>query len=349
MAAGVDPIFEFRRERYRIDRCAAQFDAIRKGKITFHALTRGHYPGDKIKEGALPGISSLGFWDAAGAQDWGLAEHRNEGVEIVYLENGAQTFTVDNLAYPIRGGQFTVTRPWQLHKLGAPHLGPGRLHWFIIDVGVRRPTQEWHWPNWVILGRAIMTELTRRLRHNEHPVWKATRDLHHAFQDIAEVLVNKDDPTRYPRIAIQINRVLLGVLDALKQQQSYDDPSLTGADRTVEIFLRDLEQNQTNASLPWTLESMAHACGMSMTTFSKYCHRVVNTSAITYLGRCRLEHAARLLRDDLDRSITQVALDVGFSSSQYFATCFLRRFRRTPKAFRSEAAKGIGARVSNKR
>lgn len=336
MSAAVEPLFHFRRRRYRIDRCAAQIDAVRQGKITLRALSRGHYPGEKLAASALRRISSLGYWDAAGTQDWGLEEHRNEGIEIVYLETGRQVFTVDGTRYPLRGGDFTVTRPWQLHNLGAPHLGPGRLHWFIIDVGVRRPSQEWRWPAWIILGEPALTELTRRLRHNEHPVWRATEELHHAFRAIAAALDHGGGRTRLPRIAIQINRVLLGLLDALQQQQRNEDPRLTGADRTVEMFLRDLEQNPASAAQPWTLATMAAACGMGMTTFSKHCHRVVNTSAITHLGRCRLDHAARILRRQPARPITEVALDVGFSSSQYFATCFLRRFRRTPRAYRAE-------------
>ncbi len=336
MPAAAEPIFQFRRRRYRIDRCAAQIAAVREGKISLHALTRGHYPGTQIPAAALKGISSLGYWDAAAPQDWGLDEHRNEGVEIVYLETGRQVFTVDGTGYPLRSGQFTVTRPWQLHKLGAPHLGPGRLHWFIIDVGVRRPSQNWRWPDWVILGEPALTELTRRLRQNEDPVWQATRELHGAFRDIAEALDAPADSNRFPRIAIQINRVLLGLLDALRQQQRHEDPRLTGADRTVEMFLRDLEQSPASAARPWTLATMAAACGMSMTTFAKYCHRVANASAITYLGQCRLAHAARLLRSEPARPITEIALEVGFSSSQYFATCFLRRFRRTPKAYRAE-------------
>lgn len=340
MSAVSAPVFQFRRGRYEIDRCIPQIEAVRAGKIELHALTRGHYPGELIAPGALRGITSLGFWDAAGTQDWGLAEHRNEGVEIVYLENGRQSFTVDGADHPLLGGHFTVTRPWQLHQLGRPHLGPGRLYWFILDVGVRRPSQSWRWPNWVILGDAAQDELTRRLRYNEHPVWKATPEMHLAFRAIADALRNRDDAARFPRIGIQINRVLLGVLDALRQQQRQEFPDLTRADRTVDIFLRDLEHNAASAACPWTLESMARACGMSMTTFAKYCHRAVNTSAISFLNRCRLDHAARLLGEAPARPITQIALDVGFSSSQYFATRFLRRFRCTPRAYRARGRTG---------
>jgi AraC family L-rhamnose operon regulatory protein RhaS len=55
---------------------------------------------------------------------------------------------------------------------------------------------------------------------------------------------------------------------------------------------------------------------------------------IQYLNHCRLTAAARLLKETPNRSITQIALNCGFASSQYFATLFRRHFGVTPRAFR---------------
>ena len=107
------PVYETRRERYQIDRCGPQQRAIQAGKIEFHALTKGHYPGRSVPANILPGLNSIGFLDAADMQDWGLDEHRNEGIEIVLLETGARAFVVDGRQYDLRAGDFTVTRPIQ--------------------------------------------------------------------------------------------------------------------------------------------------------------------------------------------------------------------------------------------
>jgi hypothetical protein len=48
--------------------------------------------------------------------------------------------------------------------LGSPNIGIGRLHWLIIDLGVRYPNQEWVWPDWIILDRADLQELTKIIR-----------------------------------------------------------------------------------------------------------------------------------------------------------------------------------------
>jgi AraC-like DNA-binding protein len=53
-----------------------------------------------------------------------------------------------------------------------------------------------------------------------------------------------------------------------------------------------------------------------------------------YLNHCRLEAVARRLQEQPGRSITNIALDCGFASSQYCATLFRRAYRLTPREFR---------------
>ena len=166
LAMTIRPTYQTRHERYEIDRCEPQNRAVREGKIELHALSKGHYPGTPVPENVLPGLNSIGFWNAGAAQDWGLDSHRNEGIEISFLETGTMVFTADQKKYNLQAGHFTITRPWQLHKLGEPNIGPGRVHWLILDVNVRRPHQNWHWPKWVILTKNDLAELTRKLRTN---------------------------------------------------------------------------------------------------------------------------------------------------------------------------------------
>ncbi len=348
MSRQLAPIYRTRRTRFEIDRCVPQLRAVEEGKIEFHALSKGHYPGVRMRPAALPGLNSLGYWDASRPQDWGLDPHRNEGVEITFLETGAMTLTVDERRFELHAGDFTVTRPWQLHKLGAPNIGPGRLHWLILDVGVRRPNQEWRWPKWLTLTSHDRTELTRKLRHNESPVWKASPEIAATFRGLAECIQRWNQTHVESRTINLLNQLLIAMLDALTQQQTHQNPELTSRPRTVELFLRDLA-NPTGASCcePWTLGTMAAQCGMGITTFSKYCRELVNAGPVEYLNHCRLDRAARLMRETAERSITDIAFESGFNSSQYFATAFRKRFRATPREYR-QARQPIGEPGSEK-
>lgn len=334
------PTYQARRARYEIDSCAPQNRAIETGKINFHALTKGHYPGTPVPENVLSGLNSIGFWNAGGAQDWGEDAHRNEGVEIMFLETGAMVFSADQKNYNLRAGQFTIMRPWQLHKLGAPNIGPGRVHWLIVDVGVRRPHQTWHWPSWMVLAKDDLAELTRKLRHNENAVWNATPAIAQPFRELARTVEAWGQPHGVSRLATYLNQLFLGILDALSEQQIQETPELTSRQRTVKLFLDEVENNPEIGSEAWTIDSMAKHCGMGVTAFSKYCRELVNAGPMEFLNRCRLDRAAQQLRDNAGRSITDIALACGFNSSQYFATRFRQRFHISPSRFVTEPGNG---------
>jgi AraC family L-rhamnose operon regulatory protein RhaS len=73
---------------------------------------------------------------------------------------------------------------------------------------------------------------------------------------------------------------------------------------------------------------------VGVTALVEYVRAQANLSPMKYLNRCRIEHAGRLLREQPGRSITDVAFDCGFSSSQYFASQFRLHFGCTPRAYR---------------
>jgi len=339
MPANLEPIYRAGSTRLRVDSCRQQVNAMHEGKIKLLALAKGVYPGFRLEPEQLPGINSIGFWSGTGAQNWGLDPHRNEGLEICFLETGNMAFSVEAKKYELRPGNFTITRPWQLHKLGAPHIGPGKLHWIILDVGIRRPNQDWRWPRWLAMTDEDRLELTRRLRHNENPVWDAAPEIIQAFRGLSDCIIRWPAPYLESRMIALLNSLLLGVLEALGEQQTHQNPELTSRQRTVELFLRDLAGNWASADEPWTLPQMAAQCGMGITTFSKYCRELVNTGAVEYLNQCRLEHAARMLREDPTRSITDIAFACGFNSSQYFATAFRKRFGLAPASYRHSRVK----------
>ena len=334
MRKAVAPIYQAPGARFEIDSCAPQFAAVRGGKIKLHALSKGYYPGIRLKRTELAGITSIGFWNGTGTQDWGLDPHRNEGIEITYLETGAMTFSVEAKKFELGSGCFTLTRPWQLHQLGAPNIGPGKLHWLILDVGVRRPNQEWRWPHWLTLTPADRAELTRKLRHSENAVWKSSPGIAAAFRGLSAGVLQWREPFAESRMIALLNQLLLGILEALTEQQTPQNPELATRRRAVELFLRDLAENAASSSEPWTLGKMAAHCGMGITVFSKYCRELVNNGPVEYLNRRRLERAARQLRANPEQAVTEIAFENGFNSSQYFATAFRGQYRMSPREYR---------------
>jgi AraC family L-rhamnose operon regulatory protein RhaS len=329
------PIYRGRGETYQADACAPLVDAVRRGKTRMEALCRGHYPGRPLAQNRLPGVKSIGYWDADGFQDWGLPRHRNEGIEIALLESGDLAFEVEGQEFALKPNHLTVTRPWQEHRLGNPRIGSGRLHWMILDVGIRRPNQPWKWPPWLILSQPDLRELTNILRHNEQPVWTSSSDLRRTFLGIAHGVESDRNGSSTSRLAILINELFMQLLDIFRAQRVPLDLSLSSSQRTVELFLADLSAHPEHVSVDWSVGDMAQSCGLGVTQFIHHVRVLTNMTPMQYLNHARLDLAARLLRESPDRSITDVSLDCGFSTAQYFATLFSHRFGCAPREFRT--------------
>jgi AraC-like DNA-binding protein len=314
-----------REHAYAADTCAPLEAAVERNDLTMRALARGAYPGARLR--ALPGVRTVGFWDAARPQSWGLDWHRNEGIELTWLQSGTLPFATDALTTTLRPGDLTITRPWQRHRVGAPDVTPGRLHWLILDVGVRRPDQPWRWPAWLQPTAGELTRLTELLRHNEHPVWPADSAVADAFMRLGDAV--ERERTRW--VGLRVCELLLAVGELLERSEPPLDASLSTAERAVAVFLQ--QQLPERAGEPWTLDDLAAECGLKRTRFTHYCERITNMTPAEYLSAVRIERAAHLLTDG-DASITEIAHATGFASSQYFATVFRRAHGCSPRDYR---------------
>jgi AraC family transcriptional regulator len=93
-----------------------------------------------------------------------------------------------------------------------------------------------------------------------------------------------------------------------------------------------------HAAEPIDLQGLAREAGLSMYHYLRVFGAVLGVTPHQYLVRCRLRRAAQLLATD-DRTVTDVAFDVGFADLSNFVRSFRRAAGVSPSAFR-RAAKG---------
>lgn len=328
------PLYQEAGATYRADACGPVEVAVRAGTLRSVSLVHGHYPGRRLPRHVLPGVKTIGFWDTEESQDWGLPWHRNEGLEVTLLERGSLAFSVEQSAWALRADDLTLTRPWQQHRVGDPHVDAGRLHWLILDVGVRRPHQTWRWPNWLVLTRPDLRELTDFLRYNEQPVWRATTELRHCFQRMAGALERDRECDSASMLAALVNEMFVLLLDMFRHRTVKLDQSLASSQRTVELFWADLREHPEHLAAEWSVRLMASRCGLGVTQFIHLTRRLTNMTPVQYLNVARLENAARILKAQPETKVADVAAACGFTSSRYFATVFGRHFRCRPSAYR---------------
>ncbi|HEY3321287.1 MAG TPA: helix-turn-helix transcriptional regulator [Planctomycetota bacterium] len=318
---------------YEADTCEPVRAAERAGLLELTAVAHGTYPGKQLPPRCLPEVRTVGFWDSPREQNWGLQWHRNEGVELTYIARGKLSFSAGAAMYRLSRGALTITRPWQRHRVGNPNVGASRLYWLILDVGVRRPNQNWHWPPWMIMSRDDLDVLTRLLRHCEQPVWRGNHEIEGCFERIGEAIASDNEGSGLSRIKLHINELFVCLKEMLQRREPVLDQSLSSSQRTVQLFLDGLPEQ---SAVEWTLERMAEQCGLGRSRFTHYCRQLTNMRPLEYLTHCRLKQAQELLRKQPEKNITEVALEAGFGSSQYFATVFKKYCACSPGDYRAQ-------------
>jgi AraC family L-rhamnose operon regulatory protein RhaS len=310
--------------------CADLLAASGQGEVVLNAFARRDYPGKPLGE-ALPQVCSTGYWDSTRPQSWGLQEHCNEGIKIGVVARGSLDVTFGASKHRLSAGDILVVRPWELHSIGAPSVGPSRYIWLLLDVGVRRPHEQWVWPDWLGWTSGELSSFTRLLSQTQRPVFPGSRAVLDAFEKIAGLVEapSLDDSETALRLALSV--MLLEVKASIAASHAALDATLTSSYQTVRVFVDRLQQSFAE---DWTLDAMASECGLSRTQFAKHFQKITNMTPASYLRQLRLDAALSSLATDPSRTITDIAFEHGFGSSQYFATRVLRARGVSPRDFK---------------
>jgi DNA-binding response OmpR family regulator len=92
----------------------------------------------------------------------------------------------------------------------------------------------------------------------------------------------------------------------------------------------EVEQNINETG--FDIDVLAHNLNMSRATFYRKIKSLTDLTPNDFILNIRLKYACIMLKDSA-ASVTDVAYAVGFSDTRYFATCFKKVFKQTPKAF----------------
>lgn len=316
---------------YHADTCIPLVDAVSRKKLKFNALARYTYPGERLTDDTL-GLSSIGYWDADEPQDWGLDWHRNEGIELHYLESGTMPYAQGEKKINLQPNHITITRPWEKHKVGDSSVGMGKFYWVIIDLNVRRPHQNWKWPDWIVLTEKDLHKLTTILRQDDKWLWKGSREIASCFQRLGKVVETDVNGSNSSKIRLIINELLVALLELLEEDKIVLNEALIDSSRSVQLFLNELEGKLFES---WTIEDMADSAGVGLTRFTHHCKKLTNLTPMRYLTMRRLEMSKLMLIENDALSVTEIAYSCGFTTGQYYSTVFKKHEKCTPLEYRN--------------
>ena len=94
-----------------------------------------------------------------------------------------------------------------------------------------------------------------------------------------------------------------------------------------------LKSMHEKVEVPWTVESLAAASGMSRSAFALRFKEMVGETPLEYLTTWRMQKAAALLQKG-DKKLIDVARSVGYDSDATFSRAFKRVVHVAPRQFR---------------
>jgi AraC-like DNA-binding protein len=99
---------------------------------------------------------------------------------------------------------------------------------------------------------------------------------------------------------------------------------------SMPIIDRALVQLQRKPAHAWTLDELAEVAGLSRSSLTDRSTRYLGQAPMTYLTQWRLELAAEALRTT-NRSVLEIASDVGYESEAALNRAFKRSFSLPPR------------------
>lgn len=127
--------------------------------------------------------------------------------------------------------------------------------------------------------------------------------------------------------------LFLWILRYWKSQNINLDTSLKISIEDAKTMSAALQYIEENFAKNITLASVAAACNMSYSAFSKLFNKCMQMRFVEYLANLRISKACQRLATTTD-SITEIAYDIGYSTTSYFIQQFKEYNGITPKQFR---------------
>jgi AraC-like DNA-binding protein len=240
-----------------------------------------------------------------------IGRHEHRVWELYYQIDGVSLWASGGKRFELGPRDFFVAPPRVIHELVNRPTGKHHFYFAAIDLGPvlrRHPVLARHW------------------RRRQCVAVKNAEGVDAPFRQlIREVTLRLDH--RSEGLRSTIDYLLIESTRAL-------------ADRPAEAFVamhpavhKAKQLLEGHSEQPWRLVDLARLVHLSPNHLAQLFTDEVGVSPRQYLLRERVRRAKEQLRDS-DASVTTIALDLGFSSSQHFAKMFKKIAGRSALAFR---------------
>lgn len=274
-------------------------------------------PGDALFAADLGHLAHAGYEKTVTAGSWRNHEHAR--LEIHYFVRGIVRCWVGRELCEVSGGDVLIV------PAGTPHGGwlgvrpPAELYWMgILPWHPAKAEQPFG------LSAAESRALHDALNQPASPCLRLGDRLLRPFESLVASFRSTDG-----RSLLVLRSALLDILCAIVQKAH--EPEVAASSEVVRAANDVIQKHLTD---PVPVAELARKSGYSTAYFVREFHRKMGVSPKDYYVRCRVLEACRRL-GERTTDITRIGHDLGFASSQYFATAFKRVTGMSPSAYQA--------------
>ena len=276
---------------------------------------------------AFPHIIEFAFKKISAIQFDSFKQEVSEQLRFYYVIDGRFVWMIDGRLYILYPGDLAIILPGQSFGGEKDLLDIGSISWMHLKLQQFERNGKMSMGKWSRFTDRECRMIGRIFLLNNCPVLSKAKEAGTVFHNIYSEFVNQET-VHNVRINLMIEDLLILVARQLaKQNNSQRDFPKT--------FFKLEQALREDLSHQWTLEEMAGLVGLGNTAFSEKVKNYTGFSPLNYLINIRISEAIKLLKRP-NVHVTDIALDVGFYSSQHFATTFKKHTGYTPTEFRKK-------------
>jgi AraC-like DNA-binding protein len=280
---------------------------------------------------AFPHIIEFGLKKISTIQFDSFKTDVSDFLRFYYVIDGKFDWIIEDEHHILYPGDLAVVLPG--HSFGGEKgfLDIGSVSWMHLQLQQLERTGKIDGKlaigKWSRLTDNECRAIGRILFLNTCPVLSKLKEAGVVFQNIQNEFLNQE-----VGFTARINQLIDELLILIARQLTRQNNSRRDFPQT---FMKLEQSLRENLSHQWTVEEMAALVGLGTTAFTEKVKRYSGFSPLNYLINIRISEAIKLLKRP-DVHVTDIALDVGFYSSQHFATTFKKLTGYTPSEFRKK-------------
>jgi AraC-like DNA-binding protein len=270
------------------------------------------------------GLTLVAYLGATGSRSaHNITWHYHRGCELIFVLGGAVAYEFrQHSAVQVPGGHFLVVPPGMEHRGVQNVRTPASMCGLLLS-----PDFCEHGQN-TPLSKQELRCLARHLALSAPTVCRFSRDLKGVLERLLKAQRDFDADRQSPIVKASLRlwacAVILGTVSELTAPCSPVSHELVAA---AQDYLKN------HMAEPIQMTDLIKHIGLGPSRLFHLFKLATGLTPNDYLQRLRVEKAKELLASP-ERTITEVAMETGFSSAQYFSGVFRKYAGRTPREYR---------------